>query len=187
MDANVVSTPALEAANPWHITPVAEADLEAFTRMQYKAFIGTGNPLHDTLFPPASNPSPTDFAKGAARHRAALAAEPKNVVFIKVVDDKTGEMAGGAKWCFYTEDAGRPERAEVDWAEPEEHEFAQRVMDEFHGTFHTQKGPRACAKIPTGRRVSRMKGPHARKYTGPRARSARPGRLAAFMSPASNS
>ena len=32
-----------------------------------------------------------------------------------------------------------------------------------------------------------MKGPHARKYTGPETRTARPGRLAAFMSLASNS
>lgn len=102
--------------------------------MQYKAFIGTGNPLHDTLFPPASNPTEADFAKGTARHRAALAAEPNNVVFIKVVDDETGAMAGGAKWCFYDKDAGRPERAQVDWVEREDQEFAQRVMDEFHGT-----------------------------------------------------
>jgi hypothetical protein len=102
--------------------------------MQYKAFVGTGNPLHDTLFPPASNPTEADFAKGTARHRAALAAEPNNVVFIKVVDDETGAMAGGAKWCFYDKDAGRPERAQVDWVEREDQEFAQRVMDEFYGT-----------------------------------------------------
>jgi hypothetical protein len=102
--------------------------------MQYKAFVGTGNPLHDTLFPPASNPTEADFAKGTARHRAALAAEPNNVVFIKVVDDETGAMAGGAKWCFYDRDACRPERAQVDWVEREHQEFAQRVMDEFHGT-----------------------------------------------------
>jgi hypothetical protein len=150
MDAKVISTPTLEAANPWHTTPVTEADLETFTRIQYKAFVGTGNPLHDTLFPPASNPSPTDFAKGAARHRAALVAEPENVVFIKVVDDKTGEMAGGAKWYFYTEDAGRPERAEVDWVEPEELEFAQRVMDEFHGTFHSHK---VCGRVLRSRQA----------------------------------
>jgi hypothetical protein len=168
MDAKVISTPTLEAANPWHTTPVTEADLEAFTRMQYKAFVGTGNPLHDTLFPPASNPSPTDFAKGAARHRAALVAEPENVIFIKVVDDKTGEMAGGAKWYFYTEDAGRPERAEVDWVEPEEQEFAQRVMDEFHGTFHSHK---VCGRVL---RVSRMKGPHACKYYRPQGKNSAP-------------
>jgi hypothetical protein len=107
--------------------------------MQYKAFVGTGNPLHDTLFPPASNPTPADFAKGTARHRAALAVEPDNVVFIKVVDQATSEMAGGAKWCFYDKDAGRPDRAQVDWVEPEEQEFAQRVMDEFHGTSTFQR------------------------------------------------
>jgi hypothetical protein len=137
MDAYVTSTPAPPAtSNQWQITPVSNAELEAFTRVQYKAFVGTGNPLHDTLFPPASNPTAADFAKGAARHRAALAAEPNNAVFIKVVDDKTGEIAGGAKWYFYSEDARRPERVEVDWVEPEEQEFAQRVMDEFHGMYY---------------------------------------------------
>jgi hypothetical protein len=134
MDAHVAPTPVPKTASSWQITSLSEADLEDFTRMQYKAFVGTGDPLHDTLFPPASNPTPADFAKGTARHRAALAAEPENVVFIKIVDNETGEMAGGAKWCFYSEDAGRPEKAEVDFVEPEEQEFAQRVLDEFHGT-----------------------------------------------------
>ncbi len=135
MAAQVEPTPVPEAVKtPWHITPVDKADLEEFSRMQYKAFIDTGNPLHDTLFPPATNLTEADVVKATARHRAALAAEPDNVVFIKVVDDKTGQMAGGAKWCFFDEGAGRPERAEVDWVEPEEQEFAQRVMDEFHGT-----------------------------------------------------
>jgi hypothetical protein len=133
MDAHVAPSPAPRAASSWHITPVGDADLDEFTRLQYKAFIGTGNPLHDTLFPPASNPSEADFARGTARHRAALAAEPNNAVFIKVVDEGTGAMAGGAKWCFYEREAARPEKATVDWAEPEEHEFAQRVMDELHG------------------------------------------------------
>ena len=101
--------------------------------MQYAAFMGTGNALHDILFPPASSPTPSSFAKATARHRAALAAEPDNVVFVQVIDDSTGEMAGGAKWCFYDRDAGRQERVEVDWVGPEEQSFAQRVMDEFHG------------------------------------------------------
>ena len=88
--------------------------------MQYAAFIGTGNALHDILFPPASSPTPASFAKATARHRAALAAEPGNVVFVQVIDDSTGEMAGGAKWCFYDRDAGKQERVEVDWVGPEE-------------------------------------------------------------------
>ena len=134
MDAHIAPTPVAEAATQWQTTPVTESDLEEFTRTQYKAFIGTGNPLHDTLFPPAANPTEKDVEKATARHRAALGAEPDNVVFIKVVDDKTREMAGGAKWYFYAQDAGRPERVEVDWVEPEEQEFAQRVMDEFNGT-----------------------------------------------------
>jgi hypothetical protein len=100
MDAHVAPSPAPRAARSWHITPVGDADLDEFTRLQCKAFIGTGNPLHDTLFPPASDPSEADFARGTARHRAALAAEPNNAVFVKVVDEGTGAMAGGAKWCF---------------------------------------------------------------------------------------
>jgi hypothetical protein len=174
MDAHVVPTPAPTAASPWQILPISEADLEEFTRTQYKAFVGTGNPLHDTLFPPASNPAPADIAKGTARHRAALAAEPDNAVFIKVVDDQTGEMAGGAKWCFYDQDAGRPERVQVDWVEPDEQEFTQRVMDEFHGTITTQAVISGnVLNWLIGRRVSRMKGPHARKYsTCPKTRTA---------------
>ena len=125
---------------------MSATDLDEFTRMQYKAFVGTGNPLHDTLFPPTSNPTPADFAKGTARHRAALAAEPDNVVYIKVVDEMTGEMAGAAKWCFYDKDAARPERAEVDWVEADEQEFAQRVMDEFHGTPLERRPLCACAE-----------------------------------------
>ena len=144
MDAHVAPEPVTEAASSWQIIPVSEVDLGEFTRMQYKAFVGTGNPLHDTLFPPGSNPLPADFAKGTARHRAALAAEPNNVVYIKVVDDETGEMAGGAKWCFYDKDAGRPERVQVDWVEPEEQEFAQRVMDEFHGIVMLKKSSGMC-------------------------------------------
>jgi hypothetical protein len=144
MDAHVAPTPTPQAACSWYTVPLSSADLDEFTRMQYKAFVGTGNPLHDTLFPPASDPTPADFAKGTARHRAALAAEPDNVVFIKVVDQATGEMAGGAKWCFYDQDAGRPERAQVDWVEPEEQEFAQRVMDEFHGTFPLESLSGTC-------------------------------------------
>ena len=144
MSLHVAPRSVPEGSGAWQTTPVLEADLEAFTRMQYKAFVGTGNPLHDTLFPPASDPTPADFAKGASRHRAALAAEPNNVVFIQVVDEKTGEMAGGAKWCFYDQDAGRPERVEVDWVEPEEQEFTQRVMDEFHGTATLKMSSSMC-------------------------------------------
>jgi len=92
MSLHVAPRSVPEGSGAWQTTPVLEADLEAFTRMQYKAFVGTGNPLHDTLFPPASDPTPADFAKGASRHRAALAAEPNNVVFIQVVDEKQ------AKW-----------------------------------------------------------------------------------------
>jgi len=37
MDAQVAPTPASGAAGPWQTTSVPEADLDAFTRMQYKA------------------------------------------------------------------------------------------------------------------------------------------------------
>ena len=144
MSAHIAPKAVAEAAIPWKVTPISEADLEEFTRMQYKAFMGTGNPLHDTLFPPASDPTPADFAKGTARHHAALAAEPKNVVYIKVVDEKTGEMAGGAKWYFYDRDADMPEKVEVNWVEPEDQEFAQRVMDEFHGIVVLKKSWALC-------------------------------------------
>lgn len=143
MDAHVAPQ-ARKVTRPWKIVPLSEADIEEFTRMQYKAFVGTGNPLHDALFPPASMPTEADITKGTARHLAACRAEPHNVVFIKAVDEETGAMAGAAKWCFYDKDAGRPARVQVNWAEPEEQEYAQRVMDEFHGTATLIEAPAIC-------------------------------------------
>lgn len=125
-------------------------DLTPWTAAQFSSFINTDNVLHDTLFPPATPPTPAQVSVAADRHRDALVAEPEHVEFIQVVDPETGEVAGGAKWCFYPSDAHRPSQVSVTWVDDgtgkgqQEKEFAQKVMNEFHS-----------------RRYIHMTGPHA--------------------------
>lgn len=115
--------------------------------MQCKSFVESDNAMHSILFPSSTPATHDDIATGAARHRAALEAEPEHACFVQVVDQMTGEIAGGAKWYFYPTDAGRQERLLVGEraGTGEKRELAQSVLDEFHG-----------------RRFERMKGPHAR-------------------------
>ncbi|KAK4956151.1 hypothetical protein LTR66_013359, partial [Elasticomyces elasticus] len=108
-------------ANPitpsWTVQRVPESELEPWTLVQYKAFVGAGNRFHAVIYPPFPDYTQDDMVGSVTRHRAALEAEPEYTHFVQIVDKATGEIAGGAKWFFYPTDAGRPERLLVgEWA-----------------------------------------------------------------------
>ena len=113
--------------------------LEAWTAAQYSSFVGTGNVLHDVLFPPASLPTPTQISVASERHKSVLRDDPEHNAFIQITDPSNGKIMGGANWQFWDRDPKRPAKVPVDWINSSTEEgkmeldFAQRVMDEFCG------------------------------------------------------
>ena len=114
-------------------------DLNAWTAAQYASFMNTGNVHHDTLFPPATNPTPADITASAKRHLDDLQTHPDNIIFIQILDPTNNAIMGGAQWQFWSHDPKRPSTIEVDWIDDstaagcEERRYGQAVMDEFQG------------------------------------------------------
>jgi GNAT superfamily N-acetyltransferase len=114
-------------------------NLKPWTAAQFASFVGTGNVLHDVLFPPASPPTPAQLDLATARHTAAFEEGSERNVFVQIVDPANGAIMGGAKWQFWPHDPKRPLTFPVDYVDdstPEgkaERTFAQKVMDEFMG------------------------------------------------------
>ena len=128
------------AAQPQEVQVINDpASLSAWTAAQFSSFVGTGNVLHDTLFPPASPPTPAQLDLAVDRHKAAFKEDSEHNVFIQIVDHSNGKIMGGAKWQFWPHDPKRPLTVPVDYIDestPEgkiERAFAQKVMDEFMG------------------------------------------------------
>lgn len=112
--------------------------LTAWTAAQYASFQGTGNVVHDVLFPPAS-PAPTaaQLAVSTQRHIETLNTDPEHNVYIQITDPSNGKIMGGAKWQLWPYDPQRPEVFQVTFVDDSteqgklELEFAQRVSDDF--------------------------------------------------------
>ena len=114
-------------------------DLHSWTAAQFSSFVGTANVLHDTLFPPATLPTPAQLDLAAARHVSSFKEDSEHNVFIQIVDSENGKIMGGAKWQFWPSDPHRPLKVPVDYIDTStpqgkaEQAFAQKVMDEFMG------------------------------------------------------
>lgn len=130
------------------------SDLTPWTRAMYDAFVSTDNVLAETLFglAPGVMPSQSQLDSAVQQHRSALNSADGGGQnhYIQILDPATSAFVGGAKWVFYSAAPERSETVNVTWIDDStakgklEREFAQAVMDEFHG-----------------RRVRYMAGPHA--------------------------
>ncbi|KAK5309665.1 hypothetical protein LTR70_010090 [Exophiala xenobiotica] len=126
------------STSSYEIQIVKSGDLTAWTAAQFSSFVGTGNTLHDVLFPPASPPTPAQLDSAAARHKACLNDDPEHNVFIQIVTPE-GHIMGGAKWQFWPHDPKRPLTVPVDYIDGSTAEgeasrvFAQKVMDVLMG------------------------------------------------------
>ncbi|KAK5069894.1 hypothetical protein LTR64_007924 [Lithohypha guttulata] len=116
-----------------------EDQLLSWTAAQFSSFVGTGNVLHDVLFPPVTPPTPAQVEVAAERHKAVFRSIPENSIFIQIRDPSNGKIMGGANWEFWSKDPKRSPNVPVDWIDTStdygkhEHAFAQKVMDEFMG------------------------------------------------------
>ena len=123
-------------AHEYEVQIVDQEALTPWTAAQFASFIGTGNVLHDVLFPPASQPTPAELDTAAARHKASLKDDPQHNIFVQIVT-ADGDIMGGAKWQFWPHDPQRPATAPISSSgesTPEvkaEQAFAQKVLDEF--------------------------------------------------------
>lgn len=113
------------------------AKLEAWTAAQYSSFVGTGNVIHDVLFPPAHPPTPAQVKLSAKRHKASFEKDSEHNIFIQITNPLNGEIMGGAKWQLWPYDPKRSGTAPVTFIDDSteqgkiEREFAQKVMDAF--------------------------------------------------------
>ena len=119
------------------------SDLAPWTKAMYDSFVATDNVLFETLanLPPGVMPSQSKLESAIEEHRSAFT-KPQDDGgqnrYIQILDSKTGEVMGGAKWTFFSAPPKRDEKVNVTWIDdstPEgkfEKDFAQAVMDEFH-------------------------------------------------------
>ena len=128
------------APSPYAIEVITSVDdLNAWTAAQYASFMNTGNVHHDTLFPPATNPTPADISAATKRHLTDLSVHPDNIVFIQILDPTNNAIMGGAQWQLWPHDPKRPSTIEVNWIDDstpvgrQERAFGQAIMDEFQG------------------------------------------------------
>ena len=80
----------------WSIAELKESDVEEFVQCQFHAFVG--NSLHDVVYPKPE--AAVDATRTAMTERARLQ-HGNEVVFLKAVDDASGQIVGGIKCCFY--------------------------------------------------------------------------------------
>lgn len=130
----------------WSIATLNESDIEEFAQCQFAAFVG--NNIHDIVYPTPQY--------SAAAQRKVLAERDRlgrgnQVVYLKAVDDKTGQLVGGIKVYYYgSEDANTkppyPPGKPVDEEELSDEEQYQRfVLGEFLGRRRRMIGyPHAC-------------------------------------------
>lgn len=132
----------------WTIAPVQVDHLDEFVRCQFLAFVE--NPLHDVVYP-------TQLA-AVETHWKAIAGAPSlqpgnEVVYLKAVDNSSGNIVGGIKFVIYAAEdliTSSPHAAGISDIEPQtsdEDQYRTYVLNEL-----------------LGKRVRDLKGHHASKF-----------------------
>ena len=113
---------------PLKLELATPADFSAIAEKQFAAFY-PHELMHDVVNP--GGPAAHEYL--ASKHHKAISEDhKKEFVWLKVVDEETGDVAAAAKWGFL-KDNKEWEDATVDVPEGKEYEreWRQWIMDEF--------------------------------------------------------
>ena len=132
----------------WTIAPLHLDDLDEFAQCQCLAFVG--NPLHDVVYPTPQ--AAIDTHRKAIETGSILQAE-NEIVYLKAVDDSSGKIVGGIKFCIY---AGEDIRG----SSP----YAAGITDVEAQASDGDQYPTYVVNEFLGKRVRDIKGQHARKF-----------------------
>lgn len=132
----------------WTIAPLHVEDLEEFVECQFLAFVE--NPLHDVVYPTQQEAVET--------HRKAIEDSSKlpsgnEILYLKAVDNQSGQIIGGIKFCVYAADGVRIKTphdggiTDIDPQTSDEAQYRTYVLNEF-----------------LGKRVRDIEGQHARRF-----------------------
>ena len=129
------------------ITPLKVEDIEEFVQCQFEAF--AGNPLHDVVYPDRSA-SIISLRKGV--EEAKRLETGNEIEYLCAIDGNSQKIIGAIKGCFYGADI-------VHTTSP--YAAVMPNMEE-PGTDH-ERYTRYVYHSFLGKRVTDIKGPHARK------------------------
>lgn len=109
--------------------PAEDADMPRLFEITSLAF-KDNEPFWDAMYP--GHTTPEGRRIGGERFVKAKHADP-NTLYLKAVDEHTGEIAGFAKWNVFRNRFPAPAKAEGDfWACDEDKAYTQHLMTEFN-------------------------------------------------------
>jgi GNAT superfamily N-acetyltransferase len=109
--------------------PAEDADMARLFEITSLAF-GKNEPFWDAMYP--RHETPEGRRIGGERFIQAKHADP-NTLYLKAVDENTGDIAGFAKWNVFRNRFPAPAKAEGDfWDNDEEKAYTQHLMTEFN-------------------------------------------------------
>lgn len=135
-------------AQNWSISELREDEVEEFVQCQFPAFIQANNTLH-----PIVHPTP---AAAVASHKKAIQESKKlpsgtDIVYLKAVDNATGQIIGGIKCCYYGSE-------DIEITSP----YASSISKPPSSTDEEERYRTLILNIFLERRVRDLKYPHAR-------------------------
>lgn len=111
------------------LAPAEDADMPRLFEITSLAFLHN-EPFWDAMYP--HHDSAEGRRLGGERFVKAKHADP-NTLYLKAVDEATGEIAGFAKWNVFQNRIPGPAKAEGDfWDSEEEKAYCQHLMTEFN-------------------------------------------------------
>lgn len=109
--------------------PAEDADMPRLFEITSLAF-KDNEPFWDAMYP--RHDTPEGRRIGGERFVKAKHADP-NTLYLKAVDENTGDIAGFAKWNVFRNRFPAPAKAEGDfWDNDEEKAYTQHLMTEFN-------------------------------------------------------
>lgn len=139
----------------YSIARLNDSDIEDFVRSQFLAFVG--NNLHDIVYP-----TPQNSIDAQRKVLSTMDQLPKGteIVYLKAVDDATGQIIGGIKVCYYESEDVRTTspypagKSSMEEGLSDEAQYQRYVLGNF--LERRRKGsmyPHACSVAPLSKHL----------------------------------
>lgn len=135
-------------AQNWSISELREDEVEEFVKCQFPAFVQANNTLHPIVHP--------DPAAAVASHKKAIDDARQlpgetDIIYLKAVDNATGQIIGGIKCCYYGSE-------DVKTTSP----YASGICSPPQSASEEERYRALILNIFLERRIRDLKYPHAR-------------------------